>query len=90
MFELILENEWLVLQKQTQKEVRKEKGAKKKREYVPQKRSGGYAVLLTLYRHSQVKQAFIFILLYFFFFTKAAKKRQPLMHSIKCKCIIYF
>ncbi|XP_036452480.1 crossover junction endonuclease MUS81 isoform X2 [Colossoma macropomum] len=32
----------------------KEKGGKKKREYVPQKRSGGYAVLLTLYRHSQV------------------------------------
>lgn len=27
---------------------------KKKREYVPQKRSGGYAVLLTLYRHSQI------------------------------------
>lgn len=40
------------LQKQT--EVRKEKGTKKKREYVPQKRSGGYAVLLTLYRHTQV------------------------------------
>ncbi|XP_072542902.1 crossover junction endonuclease MUS81 isoform X2 [Salminus brasiliensis] len=34
----------------------KEKGGKKtkKREYVPQKRSGGYAVLLTLYRHSQL------------------------------------
>ncbi|KAL7880290.1 hypothetical protein SRHO_G00025440 [Serrasalmus rhombeus] len=31
-----------------------EKGGKKKREYVPQKRSGGYAVLLTLYRHSQL------------------------------------
>ncbi|KAK3546636.1 hypothetical protein QTP70_031438, partial [Hemibagrus guttatus] len=30
------------------------KGGKKKREYVPQKRSGGYAVLLTLYRHSQI------------------------------------
>ncbi|XP_053485163.1 crossover junction endonuclease MUS81 isoform X2 [Ictalurus furcatus] len=30
-----------------------EKGGKKKREYVPQKRSGGYAVLLALYRHSQ-------------------------------------
>ncbi|XP_053199780.1 crossover junction endonuclease MUS81 [Scomber japonicus] len=28
-------------------------GRKKKREYVPQKRSGGYAVLLTLYRQSQ-------------------------------------
>lgn len=42
------------LQKQTQTEVRKEKGTKKKREYVPQKRSGGYAVLLTLYRHTQV------------------------------------
>ncbi|KAK5621804.1 Crossover junction endonuclease mus81 [Crenichthys baileyi] len=27
---------------------------KKKREYVPQKRSGGYAVLLTLYRESQI------------------------------------
>ncbi|XP_018544870.1 crossover junction endonuclease MUS81 isoform X2 [Lates calcarifer] len=27
---------------------------KKKREYVPQKRSGGYAVLLTLYRQSQI------------------------------------
>uniref|UniRef100_A0A9J7XQ36 Crossover junction endonuclease MUS81 n=1 Tax=Cyprinus carpio carpio TaxID=630221 RepID=A0A9J7XQ36_CYPCA len=35
-------------------EVRKEKGTKKKREYVPQKRSGGYAVLLTLYRHAQM------------------------------------
>uniref|UniRef100_A0A8C1M681 Crossover junction endonuclease MUS81 n=1 Tax=Cyprinus carpio TaxID=7962 RepID=A0A8C1M681_CYPCA len=34
--------------------VRKEKGTKKKREYVPQKRSGGYAVLLTLYRHAQM------------------------------------
>ncbi|XP_042256894.1 crossover junction endonuclease MUS81 [Thunnus maccoyii] len=36
----------------------KEKGGggkkKKKREYVPQKRSGGYAVLLTLYRQSQI------------------------------------
>lgn len=42
------------LQKRTQTEVRKEKGTKKKREYVPQKRSGGYAVLLTLYRHTQV------------------------------------
>uniref|UniRef100_A0A8C2HE06 Crossover junction endonuclease MUS81 n=1 Tax=Cyprinus carpio TaxID=7962 RepID=A0A8C2HE06_CYPCA len=31
-----------------------EKGTKKKREYVPQKRSGGYAVLLTLYRHAQM------------------------------------
>ncbi|KAK2862834.1 hypothetical protein Q5P01_002367 [Channa striata] len=29
-------------------------GRKKKRQYVPQKRSGGYAVLLTLYRHSQI------------------------------------
>lgn len=29
-------------------------GRKKKREYVPQKRSGGYAVLLTLYRESQI------------------------------------
>ncbi|XP_066537489.1 crossover junction endonuclease MUS81 isoform X1 [Hoplias malabaricus] len=34
-------------------DVGKEKNRKKK-EYVPQKRSGGYAVLLTLYRHSQV------------------------------------
>ncbi|XP_026072421.1 crossover junction endonuclease MUS81 [Carassius auratus] len=40
--------------KRTQREVRKEKGTKKKREYVPQKRSGGYAVLLTLYRHAQM------------------------------------
>ncbi|XP_035266065.1 crossover junction endonuclease MUS81 [Anguilla anguilla] len=32
----------------------KEKGWKKKREYVPQKRTGGYAVLLTLYRHCQI------------------------------------
>ncbi|KAM9717342.1 crossover junction endonuclease MUS81 isoform 1-T1 [Menidia menidia] len=29
------------------------KEKRKKREYVPQKRSGGYAVLLTLYRHTQ-------------------------------------
>ncbi|XP_030609769.1 structure-specific endonuclease subunit MUS81 isoform X1 [Archocentrus centrarchus] len=29
-------------------------GRKKKREYVPQKRSGGYAVLLTLYRETQI------------------------------------
>uniref|UniRef100_A0A7N8YFZ2 Crossover junction endonuclease MUS81 n=1 Tax=Mastacembelus armatus TaxID=205130 RepID=A0A7N8YFZ2_9TELE len=29
-------------------------GRRKKREYVPQKRSGGYAVLLTLYRQSQI------------------------------------
>uniref|UniRef100_A0A8B9RM84 Crossover junction endonuclease MUS81 n=1 Tax=Astyanax mexicanus TaxID=7994 RepID=A0A8B9RM84_ASTMX len=29
-------------------------GKKKKRDYVPQKRSGGYAVLVTLYRHSQI------------------------------------
>lgn len=28
---------------------------KRKREYVPQKRSGGYAVLLALYRESQVR-----------------------------------
>ncbi|XP_051506665.1 crossover junction endonuclease MUS81-like isoform X1 [Myxocyprinus asiaticus] len=40
--------------KQTQKDVRKEKGNKKKREYVPQKRSGGYAVLVTLYRYAQM------------------------------------
>ncbi|XP_041926916.1 crossover junction endonuclease MUS81 [Alosa sapidissima] len=32
----------------------KAKGGRKKRGYVPQKRSGGYAVLLTLYRHTQV------------------------------------
>ncbi|XP_070710847.1 crossover junction endonuclease MUS81 [Pempheris klunzingeri] len=31
-----------------------ERRRKKKREYVPQKRSGGYAVLLTLYRQSQI------------------------------------
>ncbi|XP_039996268.1 crossover junction endonuclease MUS81 isoform X2 [Xiphias gladius] len=30
------------------------RGGRKKREYVPQKRSGGYAVLLTLYRQSQI------------------------------------
>lgn len=29
-------------------------GRKKRREYVPQKRSGGYAVLLALYRESQI------------------------------------
>ncbi|XP_013876683.1 crossover junction endonuclease MUS81 isoform X1 [Austrofundulus limnaeus] len=29
-------------------------GKRKKRDYVPQKRSGGYAVLLALYRHSQI------------------------------------
>ncbi|XP_052009399.1 crossover junction endonuclease MUS81 [Xyrauchen texanus] len=40
--------------KQTQKDVRKEKGNKKKREYVPQKRSGGYAILVTLYRYAQM------------------------------------
>ncbi|TRY55515.1 hypothetical protein DNTS_014031 [Danionella cerebrum] len=39
---------------QNQREVRKEMGAKKKREYVPQKRSGGYAVLLTLFRHTKI------------------------------------
>ncbi|XP_034080861.1 crossover junction endonuclease MUS81-like, partial [Gymnodraco acuticeps] len=32
----------------------KNKGGRKKREYVPQRRSGGYAVLLTLYRVSQI------------------------------------
>ncbi|XP_061091844.1 crossover junction endonuclease MUS81 isoform X2 [Conger conger] len=32
----------------------KEKGGKKKREYVPQKRTGGHAVLLALYRHCQI------------------------------------
>ncbi|XP_051560761.1 crossover junction endonuclease MUS81-like isoform X2 [Myxocyprinus asiaticus] len=42
------------LMKQRQKSVRKEEATKKKREYVPQKRSGGYAVLLTLYRHAQM------------------------------------
>uniref|UniRef100_A0A3B3QWE8 Crossover junction endonuclease MUS81 n=1 Tax=Paramormyrops kingsleyae TaxID=1676925 RepID=A0A3B3QWE8_9TELE len=31
-----------------------EKGGRKRREYVPQKRSGGYAVLLALYRHCQI------------------------------------
>ncbi|KAM4612331.1 crossover junction endonuclease MUS81 isoform 2-T2 [Polymixia lowei] len=31
-----------------------ERKKKKKREYVPQKRSGGYAVLLTLFRESQI------------------------------------
>ncbi|XP_072315454.1 crossover junction endonuclease MUS81 [Eucyclogobius newberryi] len=30
-------------------------GGRKKRDYVPQKRSGGYAVLLALYRHCQVE-----------------------------------
>ncbi|XP_067301992.1 crossover junction endonuclease MUS81 isoform X2 [Pseudorasbora parva] len=40
--------------KRTRVEERKEKGTRKKREYVPQKRSGGYAVLLTLYRHTQM------------------------------------
>ncbi|KAK7910016.1 hypothetical protein WMY93_014700 [Mugilogobius chulae] len=30
-------------------------GGKKKREYVPQRRSGGYAVLLALYQHCQVE-----------------------------------
>ncbi|KAI5609902.1 crossover junction endonuclease MUS81 isoform X1 [Silurus asotus] len=34
-------------------DIGQKKGGKKKREYVPQKGSGGYAVLLTLYRHSQ-------------------------------------
>nr|XP_019963449.1 PREDICTED: crossover junction endonuclease MUS81 [Paralichthys olivaceus]XP_019963450.1 PREDICTED: crossover junction endonuclease MUS81 [Paralichthys olivaceus] len=42
----------------TKKNVAKDKGGggggRKKREYVPQKRSGGYAVLLTLYRQSQI------------------------------------
>ncbi|KAI7813884.1 crossover junction endonuclease MUS81 [Triplophysa rosa] len=40
--------------KRPQKEVLKKNTTKKKREYVPQKRSGGYAVLLTLYRHAQM------------------------------------
>ncbi|XP_063043046.1 crossover junction endonuclease MUS81 isoform X3 [Engraulis encrasicolus] len=35
-------------------EPKKARGGPKKRNYVPQKGSGGYAVLLTLYRHSQV------------------------------------
>nr|XP_020479944.1 crossover junction endonuclease MUS81 isoform X2 [Monopterus albus] len=30
------------------------RGGRKKREYMPQRRSGGYAVLLTLYRQSQI------------------------------------
>ncbi|KAF5905421.1 crossover junction endonuclease MUS81 isoform X1, partial [Clarias magur] len=34
--------------------VGQKKGGRKKREYVPHKRSGGYAVLLTLYRHLQM------------------------------------
>ncbi|XP_064787103.1 crossover junction endonuclease MUS81 isoform X2 [Oncorhynchus masou masou] len=39
----------------TKQPSRKEReGGRRKREYVPQKRSGGYAVLLTLYRESQV------------------------------------
>eukprot|EP00063_Salmo_salar_P037384 XP_014012219.1 PREDICTED: crossover junction endonuclease MUS81 [Salmo salar] len=39
----------------TKQPSRKEgEGGRRKREYVPQKRSGGYAVLLTLYRESQV------------------------------------
>ncbi|KAK6291707.1 hypothetical protein J4Q44_G00374920 [Coregonus suidteri] len=39
----------------TKEPSRKEReGGRRKREYVPQKRSGGYAVLLTLYRESQV------------------------------------
>nr|XP_055053518.1 crossover junction endonuclease MUS81 [Misgurnus anguillicaudatus] len=40
--------------KQPEKDVTKKKATKNKREYVPQKRSGGYAVLLTLYRHAQM------------------------------------
>ncbi|KAJ8255055.1 hypothetical protein GJAV_G00200440 [Gymnothorax javanicus] len=40
--------------KNPQRDRGKEKGWKKKREYVPQKRTGGYAVLLTLYRHCQI------------------------------------
>ncbi|KAA0723047.1 Crossover junction endonuclease MUS81 [Triplophysa tibetana] len=40
--------------KQPQKEVQKKNKTKKKREYVPLKRSGGYAALLTLYRHAQM------------------------------------
>ena len=46
-----------LLQKNAAKDQGKEKGGgggRKKREYVPQKRSGGYAVLLALYRQSQV------------------------------------
>ncbi|KAM9501571.1 crossover junction endonuclease MUS81 [Clarias gariepinus] len=37
-----------------QVDVGQKKGGRKKREYVPHKRSGGYAVLLTLYRHLQM------------------------------------
>uniref|UniRef100_A0AAR2LVX6 Crossover junction endonuclease MUS81 n=1 Tax=Pygocentrus nattereri TaxID=42514 RepID=A0AAR2LVX6_PYGNA len=44
----------LFLQRKAGGDAGNEKGGKKKREYVPQKRSGGYAVLLTLYRHSQL------------------------------------
>uniref|UniRef100_A0A667Z2D9 Crossover junction endonuclease MUS81 n=1 Tax=Myripristis murdjan TaxID=586833 RepID=A0A667Z2D9_9TELE len=36
------------------RKVRGEAGKRKKREYVPQKRSGGYAVLLALYRQAQI------------------------------------
>lgn len=50
-----------MLQKNAAGDHGKEKGkggrggaGKRKREYVPQKRSGGYAVLLALYRESQV------------------------------------
>lgn len=38
-------------------------GRKKKREYVPQRRSGGYAVLLTLYKETQVHFSSFFQLL---------------------------
>lgn len=42
------------LQKDAKVDQDKNGGRKKKREYVPQKRSGGYAVLLALYRESQI------------------------------------
>lgn len=50
-----------MLQKNAAGDHGKEKGkggraaGKRKREYIPQKRSGGYAVLLALYRESQVR-----------------------------------
>uniref|UniRef100_A0A8C9RDE7 Crossover junction endonuclease MUS81 n=1 Tax=Scleropages formosus TaxID=113540 RepID=A0A8C9RDE7_SCLFO len=43
-----------LFRKQQQRDRRKQIGGRKGRQYVPQKRSGGYAVLLTLYRHCQV------------------------------------
>lgn len=45
---------FFILQSKAEGDRGQEKEGRKKREYVPQKRSGGYAVLLTLYRYSQV------------------------------------